>query len=64
MNGDEPLLKADEVARMLGIARSTVFDWARKGELPSVVLRRGNFRAVRRWRPADVRKLIEEGAVG
>ena len=64
MERDDRLLRADDVAEMLGIARSTVFDWNRQGKLPCVVLNRGNFRAVRRWRLGDVQRFVERGAGG
>lgn len=55
----ERLLLASEVADLLRVSRSTVYEWARLGLLPSVVLRQGRGRAVRRWRPEDIKALIE-----
>ena len=61
MMNDEPLMKANDVAKLLGVARSTVFDWARRGVIPSVVLHRGERRAVRRWRPDELREFMAQG---
>lgn len=51
---ERELLTAAEVAAQLRIARSTVYELARRGLLPSIVLLRGTTRSVRRWQAADV----------
>lgn len=53
------LLTAAEVADLLRVSRSTVHEWARRGELPSVVLRKGRGRSVRRWRQQDIDAFVE-----
>ena len=53
------LLVADEVAATLRVARSTVYDWTRRGILPCVVLRTAPTRAVRRWLQSDIEAFIE-----
>jgi excisionase family DNA binding protein len=42
VNLDEPLLTADQVARLLAVPRSSVYEYARRrhGPLPSVVVGR------------------------
>lgn len=55
----ERLLTAEEVADLLRVSRSTVYEWARLGLLPSVVLRAGRGRSVRRWRQQDLDAFIK-----
>ncbi len=55
------LLTGEDVAALLRVGRSTVYEWARRGDLPSVVLRRGRGRSVRRWEPAAVEAFIDAG---
>ncbi len=55
------LLTAEDVADVLRVGRSTVYEWARRGDLPSVVLHRGRGRNVRRWEPAAVEAFIAAG---
>ena len=57
----DDLLKAKDVAQMLAVAPSTVYDLTRRGVLPCVVVSRGASRACRRWRRADIAALIEAG---
>lgn len=57
------LLTADEVAAILRVGRSTVYEWARRGDLPSVVLHRGRGRNVRRWEPSAIDAFIARGRV-
>jgi excisionase family DNA binding protein len=42
VNLDEPLLTADQVARLLAVPRSSVYEYARRrhGSLPSIVVGR------------------------
>lgn len=57
---DDALLTAADVADRLRIARSTVYELSRTGELPSIVLSRGLRRAgVRRWHARDVDAFVE-----
>lgn len=55
---DDELLLASEVAQVLRISRSTIYDLMRSGRLPCVEISRGLSRACRRWRVGDVRALI------
>jgi excisionase family DNA binding protein len=55
------LLTASEVADLLRVGRSTVYEWSRIGSLPCVVLRHGRGRSVRRWEPAAVEAFIAAG---
>lgn len=55
----EPLLTAAEVAKILRLSRTSVYELARRGLLRTVTLRSGLTRAVRRWRKSDVRDFIE-----
>ena len=55
------LLTADDVADILRVGRSTVYEWARRGDLPCVVLHRGRGRNVRRWEPAALEAFIAAG---
>ena len=55
---NDPLLTAPEVAARLRIARSTVYELARTGELPSSVVMRSHGRAMRRWQVVDVERFI------
>jgi excisionase family DNA binding protein len=57
----QQLLTADEVADLLRVGRSTVYEWARRGDLPCVVLRQGNGRAVRRWEARALDEFIRRG---
>lgn len=50
------ILKADEVARLLRLAPSTIYEMARRGDLPSV--RIGN--RVVRFVAEDIERLIKE----
>lgn len=58
------LLTAADVADLLQVGRSTIYEWSRRGDLPCVVLRRGRGRAVRRWAPSDVEAFIRAGRSG
>jgi excisionase family DNA binding protein len=53
----EKLLKADEVAELLAIAASTVYQLAREGKLPCIKVQSSV-----RFRPADIQAWLEENA--
>lgn len=57
---DDRLLSLPEVARYLGIARSTAYLLARKGELPSIRIAR----RVVRVRPQDLERFVAQRRVG
>ena len=52
----EKLLKAGEVAELLGVSVETVWDWAKDGTLPCVRL--GATGRWMRFRPADVERWV------
>ena len=54
----ERLLTAPEVAVLLRLGKSTIYEMSRRGELPSVVLRRGRGRSIRRWLRDDIDAFI------
>lgn len=52
------LLKAEEVAALLRIRVSTVYDAAARGDLPAVRLWKGARRALIRFRRQDIEKIL------
>ena len=58
----EQLLTAKEVADLLRLAPSTVFDAAARGNLPCVRLWRGRRKSVLRFRRSDLEELIRRGS--
>lgn len=52
----EPLLTVDEVAELLGVPRSWVYDKSARGELP--VLKLGHYS---RWRWSDIERALADG---
>ena len=59
----EKLLRAEQVAEVLNLRRSTVYSLAHRGLLPCVRLAQGEQRALIRFRPADIQRLIDERTV-
>ena len=57
-------LTSAEVATFLRLGRSTVYEMSRRGELPSVVLRQGRGRSIRRWRACDIDAFIDAQLTG
>ena len=55
-----PLLSANEVAALLNIKKSTVYEAVLKGRLPAVSLWRNNKRTFLRFRRSDIERFIEE----
>jgi excisionase family DNA binding protein len=51
----ERLLTPDDLARLLGVTKGTVYGWARSGRLPPGRLH-GKFR---RWTPGEIRRYLE-----
>lgn len=49
------LLRADQVAKALGIGQSTVWRWAREGALPKPI----KWRGVTVWRTKDLQEMID-----
>lgn len=60
---DKPLLTAEQVARLLNIKPSTVYDGVARGRIPVVRLWKGRKRPLLRFRPEDIDRLIAERCV-
>lgn len=56
IGGDEPLLKTEEVARLLNLSKSTVNNFAAAGIIPSITIGKS-----RRFHADDIRKIMVEG---
>lgn len=61
MVDEEPLLIADEVARLLRIKPATVYEAAAKGRIPCVRLWEGRRKALVRFRRTDIQRLMDAG---
>ena len=59
-NQTPPLLSAREVARLLNIKISTVYDAVARGRLPAVKLWSGRKRSLLRFRRSDLERLLQE----
>ena len=57
---ETPLLTAEDVARLLNIKPSTVYDAAARGRIPAVRLWEGRRRPLIRFRREDIEQLIED----
>ena len=57
---EAPLLKAEDVARLLNIRVSTVYDAVARGRIPAVRLWEGRRRPLLRFRQEDVERWIQE----
>ena len=55
---EKPLVKAEQVARLLNIKLSTVYDAVARGRIPAVRLWKGRRRPLLRFRPEDIEELI------
>jgi len=58
-----PLMTAEHVARLLNLKLSTVYDAASRGRLPCVRLWTGRRRAVVRFVPAEIERVIRERSI-
>jgi excisionase family DNA binding protein len=56
----ESLLTVEEVAQILRIKPSTVYDWVYAGVLPAVRPMTGPHRSIVRFRGADIEKFIQD----
>ena len=56
----EPLLDAAQVAKLLRICPSTVYDAVKLGRLPAIELWRGRQRPLLRFRREDIEGLIQD----
>lgn len=54
-----PLLTASQVAELLNIKKSTVYEAALKGRLPAVSLWKGRRRTFLRFRRADIEEFVK-----
>ena len=59
-NGVALLLKAEELAGLLGVSRCTVWSWHSSGRIPLPVRIGG----ATRWRRAEIESWVEAGAPG
>jgi excisionase family DNA binding protein len=59
----DPLLTASQVAELLNIKKSTVYEAALKGRLPAVPLWKNKRRTFLRFRRSDIEKFINEHAI-
>ena len=55
-----PLLTASQVAELLNIKKSTVYEAALKGRLPAVSLWKNKRRTFLRFRRTDIEKFIQD----
>lgn len=58
------LLTAEQVARLLNLKPSTIYDAASRGRLPCVRLWSGRRRAVVRFVPEEIERVIRSRSVG
>jgi len=56
---EESLLTAEQVARLLNVKPSTIYDRAYRGDLPVIRLWNGGRRALVRFRRKDILNLVE-----
>ncbi len=63
MNPSQRLLTVEEVACLLAVKPGTIYDAASRGRLPVVRLWEGRRRALIRFRPDDIQRLIDERTV-
>ena len=56
----ESLLRAKDVARILNIRPSTVYDLAHRGVLRYVRITQGARRSLIRFRPSDIEQLVRD----
>jgi excisionase family DNA binding protein len=61
---NRPLLDLEETAELLGVSRMTVARMADKGQLPSVVVRRGRVQKIRRIPRVFVDRMVADAAAG
>jgi len=59
----EPLLTADDVARILNVKVSTVYDGVYRGLIPAVRIWKGRRRTLIRFRRSDIEEFIRERTV-
>jgi hypothetical protein len=58
------ILAADEAAALLGISTASLHRWSRTGRLPSIVLKEGLSRNVRRWSRRALEAFLAARSVG
>jgi len=60
---DSQLITASDVARILNIQLSTVYDGVARGRIPAIKLWEGRRRPLLRFRVEDIQRLIQERTV-
>ena len=60
----DPLLTAIQVAELLNIKKSTVYEAALKGRLPAISLWKKKRRTFLRFRRSDIEKYIRDHTIG
>lgn len=55
----EPLLKVEEVTSLLGVERSTIYDWVHQRKIPHLKLANGRLR----FRRSTLEKWLEKSSV-
>lgn len=58
----DPLLTADDIARILNVKVSTVYDGVYRGLIPAVRIWKGRRRTLVRFRREDIESFIRERA--
>jgi len=59
----EPLLRAEDVAQLLNVRVSTIYDAAARGRIPAVRLWQGRRKALLRFRVEDIEQLVREKTI-
>ncbi len=59
----DPLLRAKDVARILDVRPSTVYDLVHRGVLPYIRIKQGARRSLIRFRATDIENLLRERTV-
>ena len=57
---ESPLLRAEDVARLLNVRVSTIYDAVARGRIPAVRLWEGRRRPLLRFRREDIEQVIQE----
>ena len=59
----DALLRAQDVAKILNLRVSTVYELCHRGSIPHVRLSEGMRRALIRFRGEDIEQLVQDGTV-
>jgi len=63
MSSQEPLLTAEQIARILNVQRSTVYDWVQMDYIPHIRLGTGKKRPLVRFSASKVEEWLKEKEV-